>query len=195
MKQFLCQFELPYVQALKLHLDDPYRLHQWIWDALPEDRDAERDFLFRSDVRARTMRILLLSDRKPSIDHIDQWQVTEISDTFLKHPAYRFQVRANPTFRRGSDKRRLAIFDEEKLRDWFARKIKNIGAEICGLELGAPQTIRFRKENKSVTLVSVDATGLLRVTDPESFQKGFYDGIGSAKGFGFGLLMLQPVNF
>lgn len=195
MKRFLCQFELPYVQALRLHLDDPYRLHQWIWSALPADKEVDRDFLFRSDVRERTMRILLLSDREPSPSGVDGWQITEVSDTFLKHPTYRFQLRANPTFRRSSDKRRLAIFDEERLRSWFIRKLKDIGSDVYGLELGAPQTVRFKKEDKSVTLVSVDATGFLRVIDPNLFQKGFHSGIGPAKGFGLGLLMLQPVNF
>ncbi|NLG15041.1 MAG: type I-E CRISPR-associated protein Cas6/Cse3/CasE, partial [Lentisphaerae bacterium] len=45
-----------------------------------------------------------------------------------------------------------------------------------------------------IRLNSVDASGILEVVERDSFTKGFSQGIGSAKGFGFGLLMLQPIQ-
>jgi CRISPR system Cascade subunit CasE len=42
--------------------------------------------------------------------------------------------------------------------------------------------------------VAVDFRGVLRVQDREKFKRTFAAGIGSAKGFGFGLLMLEPVE-
>lgn len=40
----------------------------------------------------------------------------------------------------------------------------------------------------------VDFQGVLRVTDPKAFADAFCKGIGSAKGFGFGLLTLVPLD-
>ena len=196
MKTLLSQTEVPWAWALKQGLGDPYRLHQWIWDALPGDPAAQRDFLFRSDVADGTLRILLLSSRAPSAGGEAAWKTTELSPTFLGHPAYRFRLRANPTFRRASDRRRLAYFAEPDIRAWFGRKLAAAGCETQGLEVSAPRKIRFRKTPSASpgTLCSVDASGVLAVRDEAAFRAAFDAGIGPAKGFGFGLLMLQPVQ-
>ncbi len=196
MKCFLSQIEVPWARALKQGLGDPYKLHQWIWDSLPDDPDTKRDFLFRSDVSHGILRVLLLSERVPGESAEAPWRTTEMSSTFLGHGAYRFQLRANPTFRRASDHRRLAIFDEMALRDWFARKFKTAGCEVYGLELSAPRKLQFRKGGNARpgTLCAVDASGSLVVKDESAFRASFDAGIGPAKGFGFGLLLLQPIQ-
>ncbi len=196
MKSYLSQVDLPLVWALKNDFENPYRLHQWIWGTLPQEPDARRDFLFRSDVKGTCLRILLLSARAPVNGGTTNWKTTEVSSTFLGHDAYRFQLRANPTFRRASDHRRIAIFDEQKLRDWFARKLSGAGCEVSDMELSDPRKIQFRKGDgtKPGTFYSVDASGLLSVHDEKLFRSAFDAGIGPAKGFGFGLLLLQPVQ-
>ena len=196
MKRFLSQTEVPWAWALKQGLGDPYKLHQWIWESLPDDPDAKRDFLFRSDVAHGILRVLLLSERVPGESAEASWRTTEVSSTFLGHGTYRFQLRANPTFRRASDHRRLAIFDEAALRDWFARKFEAAGCEVGDLELSAPRKLQFRKGGGAHpgTLCAVDASGTLVVKDEEAFRAAFDAGIGPAKGFGFGLLLLQPVQ-
>ena len=196
MKTFLCQTEVPWAWALKHGLGDPYKLHQWIWKALPDDPDACRDFLFRSDVKGGILRILLLSERVPAAGGDATWKTTEVSGTFLGHGTYRFQLRANPTFRRASDHRRLAIFDEMKIRDWFERKFAGAGCEVRDLETTAPRKILFRKGDGTHlgTVCFVDASGILAVRDESAFRTAFDAGIGPAKGFGFGLLLLQPVQ-
>ena len=95
MKTVLSQTEVPWAWALKHGLGDPYKLHQWIWNVLPDDPNARRDFLFRSDVKEGILRILLLSARVPSSESEIVWKTTEVSNTFLGHGTYRFQLRAN----------------------------------------------------------------------------------------------------
>ena len=197
MKKYLSQTELPWAWALKKGLGDSYKLHQWLWNNLPNDSEACRDFLFRSDVKDGVLRILLLSARLPSTTGETEWKTTEISNTFLGHGTYRFQLRANPTFRRVSDHRRLAIFDEANIREWFIRKFEVAGCELRTLETTAPIKLQFHKGNGTCpgTICSVNASGLLVVHDENAFRAAFDAGIGPAKGFGFGLLLLQPVHF
>lgn len=196
MKTFLSQTEVPWAWALKQGIGNPYELHQWIWKTLPNDPDARRDFLFRSDVKGGILRVLLLSERVPADGGDATWKTTEVSGTFLGHRGYRFQLRANPTFRRASDHRRLAIFDEPRIREWFERKFAEAGCEVRDLETTAPQKIQFRKSGGTHpgTIYSVDASGSLAVKDEAAFRAAFDAGIGPAKGFGFGLLLLQPVQ-
>lgn len=196
MKKFLSQSEIPWAWALKQGFGNPYRLHQWIWGSLPDDPGAKRDFLFRSDVKDGIVRILLLAARMPVSKEGVSWKTTEVSETFLGRGSYRFQLRANPTFRRSADRKRLAIFDEMKIREWFVRKFADAGCEVQGLETTAPKRLQFRKGTRTPagTVCSVDASGVLIVRDEAVFRTAFDIGIGPAKGFGFGLLLLQPVQ-
>ena len=196
MKQYLSQTEVKWSWALKQGLGNPYKLHQWIWGALPDDPNARRDFLFRSDVNDGILRILLLSARSPVSQGNIAWKTTEVSGTFLGHGTYRFRLRANPTFRRSKDRRRLAIFTEPELREWFVRKIEAAGCDVREIELSAPRKLQFSKGsgNSPGTIYAVDASGMLLVHNEDAFRAAFDAGIGSAKAFGFGLLMLQPIQ-
>ncbi len=49
------------------------------------------------------------------------------------------------------------------------------------------------KQRKRGKHNSVDFHGILKVIDRAAFEGAFHHGIGPAKAFGFGLLMLQPV--
>ncbi len=194
MKRYLSQANMRWAWALKHDLGDPYKLHQWIWESLPKDADANRDFLFRADVKNDILRLLLLSERTPISGGELAWRTTEVSATFLSHGSYRFELKANPTFRRSVDHKRLALFDEMKIREWFVRKFAAAGCEVSDLETTAPRRITFRKNGKSGTLCSVEASGLLSVRNETAFRTTFDTGIGPAKGFGFGLLLLQPIS-
>lgn len=212
MKTFLSQAEVCGEKALKLGLVDPYQIHKRIWETLPHDPSATRDFLFRSDVSNGAVRIVLLSGRIPISNCNMQWRTTELSPTFLSHGAYRFRLRANPARRcktydleRGEPKhRRFALLGKDEVRDWFLRKFSDAGCEIRRIEEGSeildletttPKRIHFSKgaHNKGV-IYSADASGTILVRDEIAFRKAFDAGIGPAKGFGFGLLMLQPVQ-
>lgn len=213
MKTFLSQTEICGGKILKLGLLNPYHMHKRIWDALPYDPEAKRDFLFRSDVANGVVRILLLSERMP-IDNGDmQWETTELSPTFLGHSAYRFRLRANPTRRcktydleRGEEKhRRFALLGKEEIHEWFFRKFADAGCEIRNIkedgntvldfETTPPKRLLFAKNSrKNGTVYSVDANGSIVVKDEAAFRAAFDVGIGPAKGFGFGLLLLQPVQ-
>lgn len=114
--------------------------------------------------------------------------------------------------------KRVPLVKEDELRDWLARKghvrcrDKNENGVIVDvpggfrivedkpLEIRPMTEVYFRKKNKKTNQEEaayhggVQFRGTLEVTDHESFVKTYQSGIGSAKGFGFGLLLLAPVN-
>jgi len=53
---------------------------------------------------------------------------------------------------------------------------------------------RFQKNGAPGTLTSVEFAGVLTVTDPVKFHETFTHGVGSAKAFGFGLLVIAPAS-
>ena len=51
----------------------------------------------------------------------------------------------------------------------------------------------FRRQERTGTHAGVRFRGRLQVTDRERFIHAFHHGIGSAKAFGYGMLLLQPL--
>jgi len=118
------------------------------------------------------------------------------------------------TLYRKNDKRkqgkRVPMVRPEELRAWLIRKgasrcrDRETGADIPGgfriveerpLEI-SPMVVEshFRKKGQAAFHGGVQFRGILEVTDREHFIETYHTGIGSAKGFGFGLLLLAPVN-
>ncbi|MCK5148235.1 type I-E CRISPR-associated protein Cas6/Cse3/CasE [bacterium] len=198
---FLTQIRIDKTEAARVKLWDRYGWHRALWHAFPEKEDKEDRFLFRVDDFRTYFQTLLLSE----INIVDQpwggkgnWQTKEFSDDFLNHSTYRFQLKANPTMKKTfpEGKKRIGLYKEELLRDWMSRKAKNNGFTLdeSTLIVGAPMDETFRKGNKTGKLVSVDFKGSLTVENQVEFIHAFKNGIGTAKAFGFGMLMLQPIK-
>ncbi|MEI6842610.1 MAG: type I-E CRISPR-associated protein Cas6/Cse3/CasE [Methanomicrobiales archaeon] len=81
---------------------------------------------------------------------------------------------------------------------WLAMKGENNGFSIREGEVRADGYYQHRfikpKGKHTVTLSTIEFTGLLTVTDPETFIKTLFHGIGPAKGFGCGLMMIRPIR-
>ena len=108
-------------------------------------------------------------------------------------PRSRSELRQVAMFR-GPDADLPGIHDEAGLRIWLDRKAAQGGFAVTECVVGPPQASYFvNKRRKRGKHNSVDFQGLLRVTDRAAFQSAFHEGIGPAKAFGFGLLLLEPV--
>lgn len=199
---YLSRVTLDKGEAAKLLLRDSYSWHQRLWQAFPQSDGEPRHFLFRVDDQHETFRVLLLSAERPVAPAWGTWETKRIADRFLSRERYLFQVRVNPTIKRvirdaaGERKkngRRTGIYDPEELRAWLRRKGPQVGIEILDCSASAATHSYFIKEGKRGKHIAVDFQGLLKVNDRAAFEKTFYTGIGPAKAFGFGLLMLQPV--
>lgn len=191
----LSQLLVNKTDAARGRLSDAYAWHQTIWKSFP-DRDGERRrFLFRVDDVGRHFRLLLLSEFPPEGIALGQWHSKTVAPSFLTHRFYRFQIKANPTMRRASDRRRIGIYSEEKLNQWIENKARQNGFEIetNTLIIGAPLDEVFVRNRVRGKHVSVDFQGVLQVTENEKIKFAFENGIGSAKSFGYGMLMLQPI--
>jgi CRISPR system Cascade subunit CasE len=105
--------------------------------------------------------------------------------------------------------KRVPVVKPEELRAWIERKGRvrcrdqDTGLDVPGgfrivekkpLEISPMVEDHFRKEGQSGYHGGVQFRGTLEVTDPGKFVETYHSGIGSAKSFGFGLLLLAPIN-
>jgi len=195
---FLSRKQIDHQTAAQHQLTDSYAWHKALWKAFPETEN--RNFLFRVENHSNGFMVYLLSEKKPINLDWGIWESKVVSEAFLTHSCYRFQLCANPTVKRKIEGRkngtRTAICDADELKTWLLRKAEQSGFSIdeSALQISPPINQPFRKNGKIGNHKRVEFQGVLNVIRPDLFKETFKNGIGSAKAFGFGLLVLQPVK-
>ena len=189
----------------------PYLLHQAIYMAFPdEDEGSAGRVLYRIDTnKSGTMNLLIQSEKEPD------WNKADLLSKCLDEPAESkpffpkikpgqklyFRLRTNPTRRLGKSAdnnhgKRVGIYKEEEQLKWLERKAKTGGFTVLNCKIVPEGKIEFKKDHveEGIKHNAVCFDGVLEVNDPDIFIKSIESGIGSAKGFGFGLLSIAPVK-
>lgn len=79
---------------------------------------------------------------------------------------------------------------------WLAKRTDQFGFELPDRQVRADahQKHSFEKPRtgRTITFVTTDLTGTLRVADPDTFRESLFNGIGPTKAYGCGLMLVQP---
>ncbi len=209
-----------YLSRLKLNpagrstrelLINPYRLHQAVYRAFPGvDDGGPGRVLYRTDENKRNNAIHLIvqSEKEPDWPKADF-----ITDCLLEPAEYRaytphfqamqtlyFRMRANPSVKKQAEGKengyRLGLLREEDQLKWLQRKAETGGFDLLDYR-AIPEGVVQVDTGKHIGKLghyAVRFEGKLRIVTPELFATTVKEGIGSAKGFGFGLLSLAPVK-
>ena len=207
--KWLSRFTVDKDLASSIKAFDSYSWHKRLWDFFPGMAEDSRTFLWRCDEQERGVLLWILSENAPSHPH---WMPQElftapkqIGEQFLQHEQYRFDIRVNATKcislpdengvmpRHG---KRVPLVKETELAAWLNRKGNEGGFTVLpnAFEVGPVVQHHFRKGTNGGYHAGVVFRGTLKVTDRETFSETYRQGIGSAKGFGFGMFLLAPVN-
>ncbi|WP_295392205.1 type I-E CRISPR-associated protein Cas6/Cse3/CasE [uncultured Thiodictyon sp.] len=206
----LSRAEIPWAAAR-----DPYQHHRVLWRLFPDEprepRQGEAEprhgFLFRvEDNRpGRPARILVQSKRPPSpaagVTLIASREVQPQPSTG-QHLA--FLLTANPvkTIKdtqaeqkpgKTSETCRVPLVKEDEQRAWLARKLEG-AAQLETVTLLPHQPLFFRRGNRAGKLSTLSFEGVLCVQDPERLLGLLENGIGPAKAFGCGLLLVRRLG-
>lgn len=209
----------PRDRAVQREIANPYELHRTVMAGFPADLPDEERVLFRLDAEARIPYLSLLVQ---SITAPDWHALTDRPGYLLplaqcpapvrSNPATKtfdlslsagqmlaFRLRANPTVKRQG--KRHGLYREEDQRAWIERKAQRGGFRLIRVSaaredevhaLIKPAEDEARERRRRGTFLAVRFEGVLQVTDPDQLAETVRRGIGSAKGFGFGLLSLAP---
>lgn len=215
----LVQLILGYEQLSREKIYDNYAWHQKAWNLFehyseleernnkPEQEKGSTPFLSRYILKTKHAELLVVSKYKPQKPDwcpASQWKSIQINETYLSQPSYFFDLYANPTKKIKKENisgsftkngKRLTLMDSESQIEWIYRKGEKHGFtldENIPLRIEKPVNHSFNRKGKRGLHIGVRFQGLLHVTDNTAFKKAFCEGIGTAKGFGFGLLMVKP---
>lgn len=200
----------------------PYEEHQLLWQLFDRDPGAKRDFLFRRDQDSALPSFYLLSERKPG-NADGRWQIEtkDYHPRLCAGQRLAFSLRANPVVTRkdaqgkahrhdlvmdlktrsgwkkqtASQRPALAELMQQAGEQWLVDRLAKAGARLDSLRVEAYQQHQHRKRDKGkpIRFSTLDLTGLLTVDDPDRFGWALYHGIGPAKAFGCGLLLVKSV--
>ena len=204
---WMTRFMVDIPTMLHNQLGDCYAWHKAIWQCFPHRPDADRDFLFRLDeVPAGALVHVLspLEPQRPAFCREESWQIKAVPPGFLEHDHYRFDVVCNPGRKvkvftsdgqRKKNSRREAIIKPDEQGAWLDRKAAANGFEVLPhMRIDPSNRYLFRKNQQPGTHIGVRFSGVLRVTQRDAFCQAYHKGLGSARGFGFGMLLLSPVR-
>lgn len=127
----------------------------------------------------------------------------EVQPKFRPGQTLAFRLRANPTVKKDREGhkqgRRVGLYREEEQLAWLQRKIEAAGARLLSARLTGKAELRGKlftekDDARRMRFVSTQFDGVLQVEDPQLFERHLVAGIGSAKGFGFGLLSVAPAR-
>lgn len=207
---FLSRVELPW-DAVR----NPYDIHRNLWRLFPGEAretrasgdEARQGFLFRIEAQntGRPARLLVQSRSAPApAEGLNLLGSKAFSPAPSNGQRLAFVLTANPVKTitdaqreskpgKQSEKCRVPLITEEDQRHWLARKLADV-AELESVELLPHAPLYFRKGSRAGKLATCTFEGVLRVTAAESLARLLENGVGPAKAFGCGLLLVRRLG-
>lgn len=208
-------------ELVKLVEGDTYAIHQLLWSFFPDDPEAKRDFLFRREEGNGWPCFYMVSMRQPqTTKNFIQVESKPYQPKLSNGQSLAFSLRVNPVVTKKSDdgkrqvrhdvvmnaKRQLAkgkadFFSGELQYSTGIKWLENRAAKL-GFDFAPEQIkvfgyqqhrIKKRQQKKTIRFSALDFKGILTVTDSERFCRTLFSGIGPAKAFGCGLMLVKRV--
>lgn len=211
----------PRSRQVQRELADPYQMHRTVLSAFPVQLNNQERVLYRleQDNHTGLLNLLVQSQGLPEWRHLPAhnkdyllpdtelpagWQnpaVKQYNPKLQPGQMLAFRLRANPTVKKDREGetqgRRVGLYKEAEQINWLQRKISNSGGELIIVQISQKDKLigyQFRESQKrNLTFFSIQFEGTLKVINPAQLVEAIMHGIGSGKGFGFGLLSLAPI--
>lgn len=210
----------PRSKQVQAELANPYQMHRTIMHAYPEKLPIGERVLYRLDLDGQSgfPTLLIQSQSLPNWAHLqagDRDYLLEFNSLADENPAikpfepqftsgqhYIFRLRANPSKKMAVEGkkqgRRVGLYKEEDQVDWLKRKLAACGCKVIDVRTAKQDNqggaLKRDKQTHKLNHAAVRFDGLLIVVQPDLLRNAVSSGIGSAKGFGFGLLSLAPAT-
>lgn len=200
-----------------------YREHQSLWKLFPDEPAASRDFIYRGERRHLSRVYYMVSGSKPERLDEWEVETRPYQPKLSDGELLSFSLRVNPVITRKSENGKsrrhdivmnakkemkykelssnerptlseliqtagLKWLDERKTKYGFNFDEKTIIVERYD------QHQAYKQANKgAIRYSSMDFTGYLKVSDADIFTKTLMTGIGPAKAFGCGLMLVRRI--
>ena len=77
--------------------------------------------------------------------------------------------------------------------EWLSRQGKRLGFSVQAGTVNSYRREKFESKGRNIQFAYADFEGILSVQNPEDLQSALFEGVGSSKAFGCGLLLIRRV--
>lgn len=188
-------------------LNNAYEWHRALWSLFPDvERGITAPFLYHMESMnlAKGAHVLMQTSIMP-IDHsgcADVLATKPFPAHFYVGQRLRYLIHANPTKcisdaqnkpkKRNRGKCRVPLISEVEQHDWLKRKLDS-AAIIHEVSVRNHAPVYFIKGSRAGKIVTATFTGVIEVRDPEQMGIKWKNGIGPAKTFGCGLILIKQI--
>lgn len=197
----------------RIRQQNGYDLHQLIWSLFADSQQPtkQRDFLYRQESQANWPTFYTVSNTLPQ-NIAGIWSIhTKVYQPQIGlGEQFYFSLRVNPRLIKyrpdGTKFYCDAVMDLKKQRafktttyeiiqeaalNWLNKRCERRGFKVAQAIAEGYQQHKLYKAKQLIQYSTLDYQGILTITDTESFLKTLQKGIGAAKGFGCGLLLIK----
>lgn len=177
---------------------NPYEIHRHLWRLFPDMPEDKRSFLYRVFYgrNGEPLRVLMQSFYEPSASVSAKGCIMlrkkVFNPSFKEKERLQFVLCANPTKQLMKERCRVPLIDEEQLIEWLKKKLEN-AVSLENAEIVEKRNLYFQKGGKAGKIVTTSFSGQIRVNDPINMLTILEQGIGRAKAFGCGLMLVRRV--
>ena|SRR5690554_1379720 len=202
--------------------ENGYAVHQLLWNLFPNGGEKKRDFLFRENKESEFPCFYMVSKDEPVANSALSVECKEYKPVLKKGDRLHFSLVANPVIARKKEGKKhsekhdvwmdakkkakdsglqggdLYKACEDATKEWLVNRSTNNGFSIkledFVIDGYLQHNLRKMRGGKEIRFSSIYFYGLLEVSDPEIFvEKALFKGIGPAKAFGCGLLLVKQI--
>jgi len=204
-------------RSLRQLKTEPYRQHQVLWQMFKRPEGTSQPFLFRQVMGDDddVLRFLMVSRERPCEAGGLRLESKSYQPWIEAEARYRFDIRLNPTRTEkvagGRGKRQDYVISrlhqlgvprharpavrrcivQEELPKWLEARGARHGFALEQCVVACYERLTAHDKGRDMTISVADFVGVLRVTDPDIFGQVLLSGLGRAKAFGCGLLLLR----
>lgn len=184
-------------------LDNSWQWHRALWTLFPDIKRQPNEsapFLFRVNAinLAHGIEVLMQSRIEP-LSGSDQARVLakkSLEPKPLQGQQLRFALTANVTKAiRDKDqperKIRVPLIRDEEKEVWLGRKLDGAAKLLAPISTQAHPPLYFRKGSHAGKVVMTTFEGIMEVCNPDVLKGLLHTGIGPAKAFGCGLMLVR----
>ena len=195
----LSKLELSVMDMKKLNIKDEYSIHQLVYSMFsgPDDEEMVRDFLYvKKHNYRKALSLLILSHRNPKLPDYCQMTSRRIPENYLMGDEYYFTIKTNPVRRSVKNGKLFPVVEHKDLVEWFSEKAEKAGMLVDPnrIDLQDRGIEKVVKKEGEFIFNKVTFVGHCKVINREAFIKTFENGFGRTRAFGFGLMILKPVD-
>ena len=162
--------------------------HQLIWgffdDDIPEPRPR---ILYR--LLGNTLYILSSIAPVPKLDrsYYLELQTKEFNPRFENNSKLYLDMVANPT----PPDSHIAILNKKQQEEWLVAQGTKFGFIVDHVEVGGYRRMKINNKENEFSIFAVPYMAHITITDAEKFYRVFCNGMGRAKAYGMGMLMVR----